>query len=322
MPHLVARILRHDTYAGLLLMFGAVIIWSFAEIGVRFVHEAGTPAQFVAIRVGIGALFLTAFLPFDMRARGLRFNPRIVFHGAWLGALGITAASFSFHTALEHTGAGVVAVTFGASPLLAFIFSRLVLGEPLTWPRLLGVMLGFAGICVLGMSEESFAFSLFGFSMAMVNVVLLSLFTVMVKRFGPPFEGLPFTWLCLCFGFLFILPVVAWEQDPAILSTGPKVWGILLLLGLGPTGVAYLMFYRGLQRTDPTMAMSTVLLKPPLATLMAFVLLGEPLTWNLAGALILVVGGLYLVVVLHQWRARRAMAQAEADCYHPRHEHP
>ena len=82
-------------------------------------------------------------------------------------------------------------------------------------------------------------------------------------------------------------------------------WAAALYLSLGTTGLAYLLYFKGLERIDATSASSIILLKPPAAALIAWQWAGEPLTWNLGVAIVCIVGGLYLVIYLGRRRQRR-----------------
>lgn len=294
---------------GFLYLLAAILLWSTAEVVIRAIRFDIGPVQLAFLRFALGGALLAAFLPRELRRKGLRLDARVWLHGAWLSLIGIVAASLSFQYGLIHAGAGVVAAMLGASPLFVFLLARVLLGDPLTWPRFAGVTLGFLGILLLGASPASDTFTLLGFGLATLNSFCFALFTVMVKRVGGAHQGLPMTIVCFFFGSLWLLPLALWEGGLAGFAMPPLLWLPVLYLSLGTTGLAYLFFFLGLERTDATAAMSVILLKPPVAALLAAVFLGEAITWNLAGALVCILGGLYLV----RWLHRRLEAGAAAN---------
>src|SRR5690606_40655089 len=109
-------------------------------------------------------------------------NLRIVLHCAWLSLLGVVAMGLSYQFALTYAGASIVAAVFGAAPVMVFVFSRILLGDAMTWSRFVGVVLGFAGIVILALSKESPTFSLLGLGLALFNTGCFALFTVFVKK--------------------------------------------------------------------------------------------------------------------------------------------
>lgn len=291
------------SWAGLLNLLAAVALWSTAEVVTRLVVYDLTPLQLAATRFVVGGAVLVPFLPRDLRRRGLRPTRRILLHSAWIALIGVVTGSVAYQLALRNAGAGLVATVFGASPLMAMLLAAPILGEPITAPKAIGLLTGLLGIAVLGLTRESPVFSLAGLGYAMLTAFCFAAFTVLVKRFGGPYAGLPITVFCSMVGAAVLGVLAAAEADWAMLANLPRVGLPVLYLAVGPTGLAYLFFFRGLERVEATQATSIVLLKPPLATVLAAWWLGEPVSWNLAAAMVLIVGGLYLVVQFT--RARR-----------------
>lgn len=293
-------------WRGVLYVGIAVALWSTAEVVIRTVQLDISPVQLAWIRFGAGALMMLALIPFD--ARGAQARDRtLLFHSAWMAVFGIVLNAVCWQYALKHAGAGVVATGFGASPVIVFLLSRVVNGEPLTLERGLGIFLGFIGLAVLGMSEESMYFSYAGLGFTLLSVVSFSVFTVAIKRFASQFAGLPLTALTFTFGALYLLPL-AWMEAPHGLFHGVREhWVAVAYLSFGTTGLAYLLYFKGLERIDATAASSLILLKPPAAAIIAWQWAGEPLTINLAVAIVFIVGGLYLVVYLGRRRQKKLL---------------
>ena len=289
---------------GLLCILVATLLWSTAEVVVRTLLDRVTPIQVAAARFTFGSTALCLFLPFELRRRNLKITRKIVFHAMWLSLIGVLACSLTFQYSLSTTGAAVVATVWGSLPLLVMIMAVWLLGEPLTWEKVTGVTLGFLGIVFLAFSEESATFTLGGLILAILSVVAFGLFTVLVKKLVGQFAGLPFTAICFAFGAILLDAVAVMEADTAVFAHLGSVMPHLLYLGVCATGMSYSLYFVGVERVEATQAASVVLLKPPTATLLAWAVIGEPLTWNLAVGLVLILGGLYLVVLL-DWRRRK-----------------
>ena len=298
------RQLNPETRGFCYLVLG-VGLWSTAEVVIRAIHTEIAPIQLAWVRFGIGGMLLLALMPGELRRRGLRLNRRILLHCSWLSLLGVVAMGVSYQFALKHAGASVVAAVFGVAPMLVFVFSRIFLGDPMTWPRFCGVVLGFLGIVILAMSKESPTFSLLGFSLTLLNAICFALFTVFVKKLAGRYAGLPVTALCFAFGTLYLTPMMLWEGDYRALEHLGRIWLPMLYLSIGTTGLAYLFYFQGLEKVDATRAISVILLKPPAAALLAAVFLGEAITWNLAASLVLILGGLYLVNLFQRYKLLR-----------------
>jgi drug/metabolite transporter (DMT)-like permease len=272
------------------------MLWSTAEVVTRVVVGRITPIQLAGTRFGIGAICLLLFLPFDLRRKGLPITKRVLLQAAWLSLIGIVCANLSYQYSLKHAGAGVVATMFGTSPLFTLLLSALILREPLTKAKLAGVILGLVGIVVLASSDPSPTFSMTGYVFALSCSISLSLFTVFVKKLAGPYAGLPITALCAAFGAVYFMPMVLWEGHTETLAHVRDIWIPVLYLSVGTTGLSYYLFFKALEHVDATQAISMLFLKPPIATVLAALVLGEAITWKLALAMVAVVGGLYLVV--------------------------
>lgn len=296
---------------GFLCVLVATVLWSTAEVAVRFVVNDIPPIQLAAIRFGLGALVLAAFLPMRMARRKLKYTRRMLYHAAWLSVFGVVLSSICFQYSLKYAGAGVVATVWGTNPLLVLALSAVVLGEPLTRVRVVGVVAGFAGIVILSLSKESETFTLWGLGYALGASLSFAIFTVFVKRFAGAYAGLPFTTVCTFWGALFLLPLVWAEGGPPDIAVLYKTWPILLYLGILSTGLAYLLYFMGLEHIEATQAASVLFLKPPLATALAAVLLGEPITGYLLGGISCVLAGLYLIVRTGRKRAARIAGRAQ-----------
>lgn len=291
-------------WRGILYVGIAVALWSTAEVVIRTIHLDIMPVQLAWIRFSAGAIMMLVLLPFDARGRHA-LDPKLMFHSAWMAVFGIVLNAVCWQYALKYAGAGVVATGFGASPIIVFLLSRVILGEPLSFERGLGIFFGFIGLAILGMSEESPFFTYTGLAFTLTSVFAFSIFTVAIKRFASQYAGLPLTALTFTFGALYLLPL-AWLEVPNGLFHGiAEHWVAVLYLSLGTTGLAYLLYFKGLERIDATAASSIILLKPPAAAIIAWQWAGEPLTFNLAVAIVFIVGGLYLVVYLGRRRQKR-----------------
>lgn len=281
-------------------IFLATLLWSTAEVVARPIVHQVTPLQLVLYRFAIGAVFLLIFLPGEMRRRGLRITPSLVFHGIWLSLIGIIAANVIQLYGLRYAGAAVVATTFGISPFITLLLAPVLLGEPLTRPKIVGVIAGFIGIMLLAISKESATFTLFGFGLALLMSTCFALFVIFMKKYAGRYAGMPITAVCMASGVVFLTPMVWVEGDWAQLENLPAIWPSVLYLGIGTTGAAYYLYYTGISAVESTQAASALLLKPPMATVIAALFLGEPVTWNLMGALLFILPGLFMVTMVHR----------------------
>lgn len=80
----------------------------------------------------------------------------------------------------------------------------------------------------------------------------------------------------------------------------PKEWGLFLLLAVVPTLFGHYLFNWLLKYMSATSVSMSVLGEPVGATLLAFLLLGEPVTWLQATAGSLLIFGVWLFLTVNE----------------------
>ena len=74
-----------------------------------------------------------------------------------------------------------------------------------------------------------------------------------------------------------------------------RAWTWLLYLGLVTVGIGYILYFEGMRRVPASRGASLFYLKPVLALLFAHFALGEPISYTLLLASVLVASGILLV---------------------------
>jgi probable blue pigment (indigoidine) exporter len=128
--------------------------------------------------------------------------------------------------------------------------------------------------------------------------------TVLTRRWTPPVSSLTFTAWQLTAGGLLLVPV-ALIAEPAL--PPPTLENVLGMAWLGLIGAAltYILWFRGLARTEPSAASSLGFLSPVVATLLGWLALGQVLTpAQLCG---------FATVLASVWFSQRVSMPAKLD---------
>lgn len=122
-------------------------------------------------------------------------------------------------------------------------------------------------------------------------------FTVLLnRRVTADVDPLTLTALTGAIGAAVLLPV-ALAEGPVVV-TGWAAGAGLLYLGAVCTALAYGLFYGGLRTTAGDVAVVVTLLEPLTATLLAVILLGEPMTVPTAVGSLLMLGSIVVLSLL------------------------
>lgn len=186
-------------------------------------------------------------------------------------------------------------------PLLIVVLTPLLLsGFQLTARHLLGALMGFAGAYLLiGFSPSgSSGSSIVGYLMALTAAFVWAGYSLFSKRFvlmSTASVGL----FCLISGALALLLHLLTE--PVFSLNLGDGWR-LLLLGLGPMGLAFYSWDVGLKRGDPRVIGTLSYMTPLLSTLLLAWFTGRVLSSEVLLAMLLIVGG--AVVGGFSWKRR------------------
>jgi drug/metabolite transporter (DMT)-like permease len=152
-----------------------------------------------------------------------------------------------------------------------------------------GALLAFAGAALL-VTGGRFGFAranATGYLLAIAAAVIWSTYSLMTKRLGN-FPTSAIATFCLASGALSLLSHVLFERRyvPS-LSDLPY----LLLIGIGPMGLAFYLWDRALKEGDPRVIGTLAYLTPLLSTLLITVTGFGHLTAHAAIAMVMIVGG-------------------------------
>ena len=244
-----------------------------AQIGVPFV----SPVAVAAARLLCGAAFLLLFaLLFESRKRIYQMPLADLL----IAGIGIAIYQLTFFSAVALTGVAISTVTaLGCAPTFSAIVAFLLLKERPHKSWYLGTSITVMGIVLVGTANGIDSFNLLGVILAAIAGLGFAIFNVICRRSLE--KGASDIWITAnTFGIAAI-------ASAPFLFTDELTWlttrnGILttLWLGLVTTSVGYILFMFGLKRISSSLAATVVLAEPATATVLAAVVLGEPLIWQ------------------------------------------
>jgi drug/metabolite transporter (DMT)-like permease len=171
-------------------------------------------------------------------------------------------------------------------------------GERLTGSRIAGFILGFIGIVILMGPEKLLDFKTHGKELVGQIAVVAGCIMYGVNSISAKRMGLPGT-VAVSAGVLLAGAILATAaallKSPFTLHQAPTLT-LLALFGLGlfPTGIATVLWFKAVERTSPTFTAMSNYLVPIYALVFGALTLGEHIGWNVLVSLLLVLAGIYL----------------------------
>ena len=282
-------------------------IWGASFLFMRLgVHEFG-PLVLAAVRVGLASVLLIPLLA----SRGQLGELRRHWKGLLLvGALNSAVPFVLFSFAALSITAGLSSIVNATTPLWTAVVAFVWLRQGLTPLRVLGLVIGFAGVAYLAWDKASFKpgadHAGFWAMLACLGATLCyGVAANATKRYlagAPPLAVA--TGSQFAAALMLALPA-AWLW-PAQMPGG-VAWGSALGLATLCTALAYTLFFRLMSRVGPTNTVSVTFLIPLFAILWGAMFLGEVITTRMV-----IGGGIVLVGIALALGLGRGVTDARA----------
>lgn len=193
-----------------------------------------------------------------------------------LGGLNIGVFQALLFVAAYRLPGGVAATTGAIQPLLVGLFAWSILSVKPSGLSVVAAIAGFIGVGLLVLGPGA-QLDPIGIVAAIAGAGAMGLGTVLVKRWQPPVPLMVFTAWQLAIGGLMLLPVALIAEGPFTDLSRTNLWGFIYLGVIG-TGLAYALWFRGIDKLSPTAVSYLGLLSPVVATLIGYVFLQETFT--------------------------------------------
>ncbi|OKH33940.1 EamA family transporter [[Phormidium ambiguum] IAM M-71] len=256
-------------WSDILLTAIAPMIWGTTYVVATELLPPNHPLLVAALRSLPIGILLTAWL---------RELPK----GVWwwrillLGSLNIGIFQALLFVAAYRLPGGVAATAGSIQPLLVVFFSWIILNEKPSKLSIVVAIAGFVGVGLLVLSPSARLDGV-GIAAAIAGAATMGLGTVLVKRWKSPVSLLVFTAWQLTVGGLVLLPIALVIEGPIDRLSPTNLLGFIYL-GLIGTGLAYALWFRGIDKLKASSVSYLGLMSPLVATLMGFFLLNQTLT--------------------------------------------
>jgi drug/metabolite transporter (DMT)-like permease len=276
------------------------VLWGGTFIAGRIVSAEVSPATASFARFVFAAIALLISLQLSEGVRALRsLTPKQWLGTAALGATGILIYNLCFFNALALMPASRTSLFVALNPVLTVLVAVALLGDRLTLARWVGMALALLGVwIVITRGDLSQLLQALGAGeLFMIGAISAwAAYTLIGRQLLQGMSPLLSTtcavlWGCVMLGVLALLEtpklgVAAWSF---------KAWLSLAFLGVLGTAVAFVWYYAGIVRLGAARTVVFNNLVPIFGVLLAWLLLGEPLSWSLALGGVIAVAGVFLV---------------------------
>lgn len=272
------------------------LVWGGTFLVTELALEVMTPFWIAAARIGFAALVTT--LLWRLRGGRLFLSPaRDWGNLVVIGFLSTAVPFMLLAWGQQYVTAGFAGVSMAAVALIVLPLAHLMVpGERMTPRRLLGFLIGFAGVLVLigpgAFQSTGVAAEIWG-RVACVGAALCYALSSILMRRLPPIDPMGLSAVTLLIGAGLVLAMAGWNEG---VPGNPGLYGLAVLafLGLVPTAAANMLRISVIRTAGPVFMGLTNYQVPLWSVLLGIVLLGEPFHVSLLLAMGLILCGVAL----------------------------
>jgi drug/metabolite transporter (DMT)-like permease len=270
------------------------LLWSFAFVAGKIGVTDCPPLILLAARFSLAGVLILGISAFRREGWSLSWRDTLVF--AILGVANNALYLGLGYTGLQTVSAGLGALIVSANPVFTAVFAALFLGEPLTWRKVTGLLLGIIGVGFIVWHRMSVGTdSLHGILFTLASLASIVAGTILFKVLAPKGS----LWIGngvqnLAAG-LVLIPFAFTLADVGAIVPSLRLLEAFAFLTLGGSILAYLLWFHLLKVCGATAASAYHFLMPPLGMLFAWMVLGEHVEARDLIGIVPVALGIYLV---------------------------
>jgi len=271
------------------------LIWGSTYLAIRYAIETIPPLVTVAIRHSLagGVLFLWAW------RRGFRPTVHNWAAGAIVGALFFFIGHGSLHWAEQFVTSGLAALLIATEPMFILLLGSVAGKEKINWMNSLGLVVGLAGVAILGAEGLNLhASNWIGMGAVLLGSLSWSVGVVVSPKLPMPQDSIGRAAVPVLCGAAMLHLAALWTGEYHQVqwhAVSMKSWlglGYLVVFGSIVTFTAYTWL---LEHCSPTLVATHTYANPIVAVLLGWWLAGEPVSLRLAVSTVAILGAILLI---------------------------
>lgn len=277
-------------------IIATAFLFGTLEVSVKLSGAAFDAIQLTFLRFLIGGALLLPFSIADLKKRRYRLTAGDLGYLLFLGITCVCLSMALLQLSIKGINANLAAVIICTSPLFTMIFAHFVADDPFTRRKAVVLALMLIGLVIVADPRKllSGAISPLHLCYAVLSSLTFGLYTAYGKRRIAKIGGMTQNALSFLFGCLVLLIFMLCTDIPVTRGISLHTLPVLLYLGIFVTGLGYYFYLKAIELSGPSMASIAFFLKPIIAPILAFFVLGEPITLNLVLGVVFILAGSYI----------------------------
>ena len=281
-----------------LLLF-LVITWGSSFSAIKVVLSAVSPLWIMFSRVALGSIILLLWLFFQKRT--LPINKEFWYWSLILGFFGFALPFSVIAWGQQFIPSSLTAILMGVNPILTLLLAFFFLKEEkINTSKILGIALGFVGLIFLisfNKSDGIIFNTLFisGQIAVLIGTASYSLATVLAKKVSYIGAMDRAAGSLICASFFGLILALFFEPLPDLTILNSKIISLLLYLGIFPSGIATVVWFKIVDLKGPVFLSMVTYLMPIWALFLGINLLNESINFAIISGLTFIFVGIWLI---------------------------
>jgi len=271
------------------------LLWSFAFVAGKIGVTDCPPLILLAARFSLAGVLILGITVLRGEAwSSLTWRDAAVF--AIIGVANNALYLGLGYTGLQTVSAGLGGLIVSANPVFTAVLAAAFLGETLTWRKVMGLLLGIAGVGFIVWHRMSVGTDDWhGILFTLASLASIVAGTILFKVLAPNGSLWVGNGVQNLSAGIVLLPFAFTFSSVGDIVPSARLLGAFAFLVLGGSILAYLLWFHLLKVCGATAASAYHFLMPPLGMLFAFLVLGEHVELRDLLGIVPVALGIYLV---------------------------
>ena len=286
--------MRQPNLTDYIFLIVLALIWASAFFNIKIATYSYGPVTIAFLRILLGAIPVVGLCLF--KKIKIEAFSKDWYWFASIGIINLVIPFFLIAYGVQKVQSNLAAILMASTPLSATILAHIFTdNEKINFIKVIGVLIGFSGIVFLFSDDilinENNIFSALLFLGGSTFYVIGGLLTLKVSNK----KNENVTASILIWATIFLIPIVAYTEQPWNLKPRLDSTISLIYLGIFSTGIAWLMRFRILKNNGLVFQAQVAYLIPIFGIILGYVFLGEIITPKVIVAVAAVVLGIYFV---------------------------
>ena len=268
------------------ILTSTIIFWGLAFTAIKYSVKYLSPISVASLRFAIANILFALLI---IKGKRIRWDdlPKVFV----LGIIGVSIYHIFLNLGEVYISSGVASVVIALAPIFVLFLSAIFLKEKITYGKIFGTILAFAGVAVI--SDPSYD-NIYGIALVMVSTIAAAIYTTFGKSLLSKYDPVTLTSNAMILGSIPLYPFL--YESILSLQNDPNLIASIVFLGIFSTFLGYLGWYYFLEKEEASRASVFLLTIPVVSLLAGGVLLSEPLTIKTLAGSGLVLLGIYIVL--------------------------